>query len=91
MSFRSALQEQVSKRWWLLALAALEVLRQLHYYLQEQSKGYYRFWRKTLDREEAALGKINPHVRYRLGRLGAIPRVLLDPRGDHRLVHQPAG
>ena len=69
MSFRTALQEQVSKRWWLLALAAIEVLRQLHYYLQEQSKGYYRFWRKTLDREEAALGKINPNVRYRLGRL----------------------
>jgi cell division protease FtsH len=72
MSFRSALQEQVSKRWWLLALAALEVIRQLHYYLQEQSKGYYRFWRNTLDRQEAALGKINPHVRYRLGRLGRL-------------------
>jgi cell division protease FtsH len=72
MSFRSALQEQVSKRWWLLALAALEVIRQLHYYLQEQSKGYFRFWRNTLDRQETALGKINPHVRYRLGRIGRL-------------------
>jgi cell division protease FtsH len=72
MSFRSALQEQVSKRWWLLALAGIEVLRQLHYYLQEQSKGYYRFWRKTLDREEDALGKINPFVRFRLGRLARL-------------------
>ena len=72
MSFRSALQDQVGKRWWLLALAAIEVLRQLHYYLQEQSKGYYRFWRKLLDREEEALGRINPFVRFRLGRLARL-------------------
>ena len=72
MSFRSALQDQVSKRWWLLALAGVEVLRQLHYYLQEQSKGYYRFWRKLLDREEEALGRINPFVRFRLGRLARL-------------------
>ncbi len=72
VSFRSALQDQMGKRWWLLALALLEVIRQLHYYLQEQSKGYYRFWRRTLEREEAALGRINPHVRYRLGRLGRL-------------------
>jgi cell division protease FtsH len=72
ISFRSALQDQVRTRWWLLVLALLEVIRQLHYYLQEQSKGYYRFWRKTLDREEAALGKINSHVRFRLGRLARL-------------------
>jgi cell division protease FtsH len=72
MSFRSALQDQVGKRWWLLALAAIEVLRQLHYYLQEQSKGYYRLWRKMLDREEDALGRINPFVRFRLGRLARL-------------------
>ena len=72
MSFRSALEDQVGKRWWLLALAAIEVLRQLHYYLQEQSKGYYRFWRKTLEREEDALGRINPFVRFRLGRLARL-------------------
>ncbi|MDQ4109318.1 MAG: AAA family ATPase [Actinomycetota bacterium] len=92
MSFRSALQDQVGKRWWLLALAAIEVLRQLHYYLQEQSKGYYRFWRRMLDREEDALGKINPFVRFRLGRLvrllvfgwilGAIIAAFISTPGD---------
>ena len=68
-SFRDSFKEQVGSYWWLLVLAGLEVIRQLHYYVQEQSKGYYRLWRNTLTREEAALSKINPNVRYRLGRL----------------------
>jgi cell division protease FtsH len=72
ISFREAFQDQVGRRWWLLALVLLEVIRQLHYYLQEQSKGYYRAWRRTLEREEAALAKINPFVRFRLGRLARL-------------------
>jgi ATP-dependent Zn protease len=72
ISFRSALQDQVGQRWWLLALILLEVIRQLHYYLQEQSKGYYLFWRRTLERQESALGRINPSVRFRLGRLARL-------------------
>ena len=72
ISLRDALQQQVSRRWWLLALAALEVVRQLHYYLQEQSKGYYRLWRNTLERQESALSRINPSVRFRLARLGRL-------------------
>ena len=93
ISLRDALQEQVSRRWWLLALAALEVVRQLHYYLQEQSKGYYRFWRNTLERQESALGRINPSVRFRLGRLirllfiawilGAIIASFISTPSDH--------
>ncbi len=72
LTFREAFRDQVSARWWLLALALIEVIRQLHYYLQEQSKGYFGFWRKTLEREEAAVGKINPFVRFRLGRLARL-------------------
>jgi ATP-dependent Zn protease len=67
--FREALKDQVAMRWWLLALVFIEVLRQLHYYLQEQSKGYYRYWRRALEREESALSRIDPFVRFRLGRL----------------------
>jgi len=69
VTFRDAFRDQVVLRWWLLVLAGIEVLRQLHYFLQEQSKGYYRFWRNTLDRQEAALSKMNPFLRFRLGRL----------------------
>ena len=69
VTFREAFRDQVVLRWWLVVLAGLELLRQFHYFLQEQSKGYYRFWRNTLERQEAALSKLNPFLRFRLGRL----------------------
>jgi ATP-dependent Zn protease len=69
ISFRDAVREQASRRWWLLALIALEIVRQLHYYLQEQSKAYYAMWRRSQERKEEALGKVNPYFRFRMGRL----------------------
>jgi cell division protease FtsH len=69
ISLRDALREQASRRWWLLALIAVEIVRQLHYYLQEQSKGYYAMWRRSQERKEEALGKVNPYFRFRMGRL----------------------
>jgi ATP-dependent Zn protease len=92
ISLRNALQDQVAERWWLLVLIGLEVIRQLHYYLQEQSKGYYGFWRRTLERQESALSKITPSVRFRLARvlrflffawiLGAIIASFISQPGD---------
>jgi ATP-dependent Zn protease len=92
-AFRDALREQLSQRWWLLVLIAFEVLRQLHYYVQEQSKGYYRFWRRAVERQEASVGKIHPSVRFRLGRLlkllfigwilGAIIASFISTPSDH--------
>jgi cell division protease FtsH len=70
ISFRDAVRDQSTRRTWLLVLIALEILRQIHYYLQEQSKGYYATWRRSQERKEEALGKVNPYFRFRMGRLG---------------------
>ena len=54
---------------WILVLLGLEVLRQLHYLIEEHSKAYYRFWQKTVfgglnDR----LSKLDDWTRFRAAR-----------------------
>jgi cell division protease FtsH len=67
--FLDAVRIAVNDYWWILALMALEFVRQVHYFLEERSKGYYRFWQHTLfggaDRQ---LGRMRDYTRYRAGR-----------------------
>ncbi|MGH2540286.1 MAG: AAA family ATPase, partial [Actinomycetota bacterium] len=55
--------------WWLLALMGLEFVRQMHYFIEERSKGYYRFWQTSVfGGADRHLGKMNEYTRYRAGR-----------------------
>ena len=55
--------------WWLLALMGLEFLRQVHYFIEERSKGYYHFWQTSVfGGADRRLGKMNEYTRYRAGR-----------------------
>ena len=54
---------------WLLALFALEALRQLHYLLEERSKAYYRFWQSTVFGSiQRRAERMNDWTRFRVGR-----------------------
>jgi len=54
---------------WLLALMALEFVRQIHYFIEERSKGYYRFWQQSVfGGTQRRLGAMNDYTRYRAGR-----------------------
>jgi cell division protease FtsH len=67
--FADAVRIAVDDYWWLLALMALEFLRQVHYFVEERSKGYYRFWQRTVfGGTERGLGKMNDYTRFRLAR-----------------------
>ncbi len=68
-SFREALRVQAKARWWILVLAALEIIRQFHYFVEENSPAYYRFWMNAFKSWESVTGKINPWTRYRMARL----------------------
>src|SRR5919204_3708332 len=41
-----AVNNVLRTRWWLVALAGLELLRQLHYVVAEHWSAYYLFWRR---------------------------------------------
>jgi ATP-dependent Zn protease len=67
--FLDAVRGAVTDYWWLLALMALEFVRQMHYFLEERSKGYYRFWQHTVfGGADRRLGKMSDYTRYRAGR-----------------------
>ena len=54
---------------WILILAAIELVRQLHYWLEEHSKGYFRFWEKKVFGSAQGLGRgIDDWTRFRLAR-----------------------
>jgi cell division protease FtsH len=54
---------------WLLVLAALELIRQLHYLLEERWPRYYAFWeKKVVGRMHRRTGRMNDWTRYRVGR-----------------------
>ena len=54
---------------WILILAAIEFVRQLHYLLEEHSKGYFRFWEKKVFGSAQGFGRgIDDWTRFRLAR-----------------------
>ncbi len=64
---------------WILVLAALEIVRQLHYFVEENWKGYYRFWQKVVwEGGSKRLGGIlSDWTRYRVSRALKTAVVLL--------------
>jgi cell division protease FtsH len=68
-TFDEALKIAARDYAWVLALMLLESLRQIHYYIEERSKGYYRFWEKRVfGGTPLGAGRIDDWTRYRVAR-----------------------
>jgi cell division protease FtsH len=69
LTFRETFRESVGRYWWLLALLGLEIVRQLVYYIQEQSRRSYE--RSKIRRAKVAERRdaVDPFLRFRLGRV----------------------
>jgi cell division protease FtsH len=69
ISTREAFNQTLRSYWWLLALAGLEVLRQLHYLVSEHSPRYHRRWSRIWSRLEKRTGTMKAWTRYRISRV----------------------
>src|SRR5947209_845637 len=68
--FGDAVNDTLRTKWWLVALAGLELLRQIHYLIAERSSAYHRFWaEKVFGGMDRKTSKVNDWTRYRLSRV----------------------
>ena len=69
LSVRDAVSTQLRARWWLEALAALELVRQLHFFISEHVAWYHRFWTAGIfGGFEARTHRMRDWTRYRMAR-----------------------
>ncbi|HEY0816608.1 MAG TPA: AAA family ATPase [Pseudonocardia sp.] len=71
LPFSDAALIQLGDSQWLLWLAGLELLRQIHFFICERSPGYYRFWSKTVfgGTNKLIHRKFSDWTRFRIARL----------------------
>ena len=68
-TFGDAVQDTLRSKWWLFALAGVELLRQVHYLICERSPGYFAFWTESVfGRFEKRAGRMNDWNRFRMAR-----------------------
>jgi cell division protease FtsH len=69
LPFVDAFNQTVENKWWLFAIAAVEIFRQVHYAISEHWAAYHRFWTRTVFGQfEENSQRLNPWTRYRLAR-----------------------
>lgn len=69
ISSTEAFNQTLRSYWWLLGLALLEVVRQLHYLISESSAGYHKRWTGIFSGLGKKTGRMNDWTRYRLARV----------------------
>ena len=70
MTWGEALRDQLRAKWWVLILAGLEVIRQIHNLISEHSQRYNQFWqKKVFGGWERRMSRMKPYSRFRWSRL----------------------
>jgi ATP-dependent Zn protease len=62
---------------WLLVLAGVEAIRQVHYLISERSARYHQFWVRFFARAEKRTGRMDDWTRFRVSRVLKVLFVLL--------------
>jgi cell division protease FtsH len=71
LPFVDSVRIQLHDSQWLIWLAGLELLRQVHYLIEERSPRYHRFWSQTVfgGFDRAARRRMSDWTRFRLARM----------------------
>jgi cell division protease FtsH len=70
ITFQEALNQTAQSNWWILALAGLELIRQIHYFISEHWAAYHRFWtNRVFGAFNRRIGRMNDWNRYRVARV----------------------
>ena len=69
LSFNDALSKTASDKVWLIVLAGIEIVRQIHFLLAELLAPYHGVWLKYFSFVNRLLGKLSDWNRFRLGRV----------------------
>ena len=79
ITFADSLRIQLYQSQWLIWLAGLELLRQIHYLVSERSVGYHRFWSEKVfgGFDRAVKKRFSDWTRFRLSRLIKVVALLV--------------
>ena len=69
LGFADAIREISKSAWWLFPLAAIEILRQIHFLISEFASPYHGFWQKYFSFIDRTLHRISDWNRFRLSRV----------------------
>ena len=69
LSFSDALSKTANDKVWLIVLAGIEIVRQIHFLLAELLAPYHGIWLKYFSFVNRLLGKLSDWNRFRLGRV----------------------
>src|SRR5262249_59888266 len=69
LPFVDAVEDEVRSKWWILLLAGIEVVRQVHYLISEHWAAYHRFWTtKVFGGVNRLSARMSDLTRYRIAR-----------------------
>ena len=68
LGFQDALRETSKSAWWIFILAAIEIIRQIHFLISEFASPYHGFWQRYFAFVDRTLHRISDWNRFRLSR-----------------------
>jgi cell division protease FtsH len=68
LSVRDAIVTEYNQKWWIISLAGVEFVRQIHFFFAERAAGYHGVWQRYFSFVDRLIHRLSDWTRYRLSR-----------------------